>query len=70
MSCSCPQVKTSGIRHQAELCLPALHGEDWSRHLCLGLACCFVEVYLDYFSCRVFGTSRVFDSVLEAKAAV
>lgn len=22
-------------RHQVEQCLPALHGKDWSRHLCL-----------------------------------
>lgn len=33
MSSSCPPGEDS--RHQAEPCLLALHGEDWSRHLCL-----------------------------------
>lgn len=33
MSSSCTPGEDS--RHQAEPCLLALHGEDWSRHLCL-----------------------------------
>lgn len=69
MSSSCPQVRTAGTR-LSPASLPCMGRTGAGISVWLGLACCFLEVYLGYFSCRVFGTSRAFDSMPEPKAAV